>query len=391
MKKVLSLSGIALSVLAICSLFVVSCNKENEQTKTPKPESSALKEQEKPIKTFAELDAKVNIEEGILKFETEKDLIRTVNFLTNANTAEIVKWEKSLNDFTSVYNYYLQANSIETKDTTYEGYNKLKQSFKGKVKFTDDGIEPLINNGNVFGRITNSDGFYKIGKNIVSYFSNKVISADNMDKIKKAHMTLVTDSAMNIYVHDLVLNKNSNPNLSTRNFDPVCSACPFSSLQDRIFDRDGDRYKIIAEYQFLDNSSGFPNFFKAYSVNLAMRFRRRKAFNIYGATQNYGGVSWVFRGIGYSGSAIPDALGNICSFGPQSFDINDSGNRSNGVYDNNIPIFINESPTPFSQFTLCNSFYSELGFPSQSCVYKTSLEAFPAQLPSINTSFKCGL
>ncbi|NJN34483.1 MAG: hypothetical protein HC817_09750 [Saprospiraceae bacterium] len=213
MKKVFNLSRIALCLMAIYTLFVVSCNKENLQTQTLKPESNALKEQEKPIKTFAELDAKVTVEEGILKFEGNDDVSKTLNFLQNSNKEEITKWEKSLVGFKSVFSKYEDFLIAEQKDTSYSAYFSLLAQYKDYVVQDENGnIKPIIYNGSLFGRFIDKCGIYKVGKEIIKYHKDKVIAAFSMSDIELAQTTLTSIPEKRILVHDLLISSNSNKN-----------------------------------------------------------------------------------------------------------------------------------------------------------------------------------
>ncbi len=280
MKKVVNLSRVALCVLAICSLFMVSCNKENEQTQTPKVESSALKEQEKPIKTFAELDAKVTIEDGILKFDENTDLSKTLNFLQNSNKEEIKKWEESLTGFKSVFSKYEDFLVAEQKDTSYSAYLLLLTQYKDYVVEDENGnLKPKINNGSLFGRFIDRRGIYKVGKEIIKYHKNKVIAAFSMSDIELAQTTLISDPKKGILVHDLHIGSNSEKKplgVSTRSVRYM-GPCEPSDYTENVY-TNIDCYgksKLINEFSLFDNSS---NFRSSVAVNIALRNRRDRWF-----------------------------------------------------------------------------------------------------------------
>ena len=122
-----------LIILAMCS-FLTSCKKDIETKVASTPKSSPNMELAKngdPSIKFSNLNAKVNVEKGILMFNTSDDFTKTIDFLGNATETEIAKWENSLTGFTSVTKNYLTARKA-MKET--ENIDSLQAVYSGKVR-----------------------------------------------------------------------------------------------------------------------------------------------------------------------------------------------------------------------------------------------------------------
>ncbi len=216
-----------------------------------------------PSVKFSDLNVKVKVEDGSLLFETLEDLQKVIDFLGKATPTEISKWENSLVGFTSVSRNYLDArdlkNDIDIPD--------LKLRYNGKVIIKDDGtIEPFISNGIHFGRIINEKGIYKIGKTIVQYYNNRVISIPDGDerKLQIAINTLKQDTLNGIYIHPLILGEipqnSSNNSVQTRSF---CSdGCPINEdgngigfTKQGFDDANSSQYKMVGKSRIVDNST----------------------------------------------------------------------------------------------------------------------------------------
>lgn len=247
----------------MCS-FLTSCKKDIETKVASTPKSSPNMELAKngdPSIKFSNLNAKVNVEKGVLKFNTLDDFTKTIEFLGNATETEIAKWENSLIGFTSVTKNYLTARKA-MKET--ENIDSLQAVYSGEVTIKNDGtIEPILENGKVFGRIVNEKGLYQVGKSIVKYSGGMVISIPDGDekKLSLAINNLKQDIANGIYVHPLKIgeiNPNLNNNaLQTRSF--CSSGCPVSNYGGyQGFDDDvQSQFRLTGNFSIVDNSYGY--------------------------------------------------------------------------------------------------------------------------------------
>jgi hypothetical protein len=136
----------------------------------------------------------------------------------------------------------------------------MKAKYQGKVRFLEnEAIEPLIDNGNIFGRIISEKGQYKIGQSIVQYHKGKVISIPDGDlnKLALAMRNLNEDVSKGIYVHDLFLGQKNPNDVQLRvAISPTCSnSCPVSQNLSKQVDMNGETYRLTATYDILDNGS----------------------------------------------------------------------------------------------------------------------------------------
>ena len=267
MKK---LSLVLLIMVSAVSFFMIGCHKDLEPTYSTS--ANGLKAIQtvdaKPIQTFAELNANVKVEDGVLVFASMKDFDNTINFLRDTSLArdakkqEIKKWEESFPTFVSVYKYYQMARQELLADSLNpNGFSNAKAKYGDKVHFlADETIEPVVRNGDIYGRIISEKGQYKVGKIIIQYYKDKVISISdgNLDKLSVAMRNLKTDKAQGIYMHDLFLGQKNPNDVQLRSISPTCSnSCPVSFDQSIILDGNntpnGETYRLTAKFDILDN------------------------------------------------------------------------------------------------------------------------------------------
>jgi hypothetical protein len=266
MKK---LSFVLLIVVSAVSFFIVGCQKDVAATySTTSIDGSKMTRSvdSKPIQTFAELNADVKIEDGVLVFATFKDFDKTINFLRDTSLPrsvkrqEIKQWEESFPTFVSVYKYYETTKQELLADSLNpNGFSNAKAKYRDKVHFlADETIEPMVNNGDIYGRIISEKGQYKVGKIIIQYYKDKVISISdgNLDKLSVAMRNLETDKAQGVYVHDLFLGQKNPNDVQLRSIiSPTCSnSCPVSFDQSIVKSMpNGETYRLTANYDILDN------------------------------------------------------------------------------------------------------------------------------------------
>ena len=352
----------------MCS-FLTSCKKDIETKVASTPKSSPNMELAKngdPSIKFSNLNAKVNVEKGILMFNTSDDFTKTIDFLGNATETEIAKWENSLTGFTSVTKNYLTARKA-MKET--ENIDSLQAVYSGKVTIKGDGtIEPILENGKVYGRIVNEKGLYQVGKSIVKYSGGMVISIPDGDekKLALAMSNLKQDILNGIYIHpiklgDITPNLNNNA-LQTRSFCSIgCPTSNYGGYQD--FDDDiNEQFRLTGNFSILDNSSivdasgcaGGKAILVNISVNANVTFDKWvKPFGLswrWRETSSDGGFNWGFGwGIdininGFTGFYYPLQIfsGGVADrqqAGGWSWDVTNSGH----VY-TNIPLWKGNLP-----------------------------------------------
>jgi hypothetical protein len=206
-----------LFMLVATALLLTSCQKDVVNTsvsetgvekvlQTPSKEDMNLMKNGDPSFTFANLNAKVTLENGILVFETAEDWHKVTNFLQKAAAIEISKWENSLSGFHSNYrNYFNAKKELEATDNI----ELVKSKYLGKISFDDEGnIKPLIEMGKTFGSIINELGMYRIGTTLIGYFADKhfTIWDGKVETFNYAKSTLKTDTSKGIYVRNLLIN-----------------------------------------------------------------------------------------------------------------------------------------------------------------------------------------
>lgn len=308
MKKLFLLLPI---VVLAASIFVVGCQKDFKTTMNTSSEGVKLIESsiKKPIQTFGELNVSVKVENGVLTFNSFNDFERTINFLRDttmnreAKKQEITKWQESLPLFVSVYqNYEMAHKELIADSLNPKAIDVLKTKYDKKVVFLDDDmIEPLINNGSVFGRIISDKGYYQVEKGIVQYYSDKVISIPdgNFDKLELAKRTLETDTIKGIYVHDLFLGQHkSNALQLRRTAQPTCSnSCPAYFETAPTFAMNGETFRLTGKFDILDNGGtyvGNPNRNIDISININIYQSRKRWWGGYSASYSWGGFDWGF-------------------------------------------------------------------------------------------------
>jgi hypothetical protein len=132
-------------------------------------------------------------------------------------------------------------------------YNQWKAKNANKVLFKPDYIiEPLIDNGNAFGRIIGEKRQFRIGKNIIQYWEDKVISIPDGDnnKVEIAKQTLRHDPLQGILIHDLKIRKPEDlqSGLNVRGTCP--NTCP-SYAQLTQF---SGKFRLRVKHDVIDNS-----------------------------------------------------------------------------------------------------------------------------------------
>jgi hypothetical protein len=252
MKK---LSFVLLIVVSVASIYLYGCQKDVTVNATV-----ANANQKDVIALFVDLKANVTASDGVLTFSTPKDLERTVKFLEHAPKDEITKWEATLQGFISVTKNFVSAKEDLMDVETKEQYEMWQRRYADKVAFQPDStFRPLIDNGSNFGRIISEKGMYKVGKSIVQYWNDKVISiADgDLQKLEEAKNNPEMNKDKSVYIHDLFkktsteANRNGSVELRT-----LCSnSCPGLSQQTI----NNGKYRIRCYYNVVDNSGYFQN------------------------------------------------------------------------------------------------------------------------------------
>jgi hypothetical protein len=300
---------------ALTALFVVSCGKEVQKEETQKPAVTWENSLKAPkITAIADLKADVKVESGMLHFKSFDDLKDVTNFLSNAPKEEIMKWENSLKDFTSVHKYLDMAKEELRLDSLNERkFNELKTKYAGKVKFIDKNqlLRQIIPNGSIYGRIIGLGGEYKIGKSIVLYHKGKVISIPDGDenKLEVAKSSLQNNPKEGIFLHNLRV-EDDIKSLKTRDdsghFDWNCSNnCPVYEYRSAEGPANGEYYWLTQEFDMLNNScwrvwddpyyETHPyNIELDVSVHIDIEHRRRRGWLIHYYTPTYGGFNWGF-------------------------------------------------------------------------------------------------
>ena len=307
MKKLFMLS---LVVALAASFLVVSCNKDLTSTlSTPDGIKLVSTAVQKPIQTFAELNAAVKVEDGVLVFNTLKDLERTTNFLRdtsmprNAKKEEIAKWEASIPSFTSVYKYYERAiQDLMIDSLNPHAIDVVKAKYGNKLHYlNDDMIEPLINNGTVHGRIIGEKGMYKVENSIVQYYKDAVISIPDGDlaKLDLAKQTLQTDTSKGIHVHDLVIGKNVANQLQLRGrIIPTCSNSAWTFDEPTaILAAHGETFRLTGRFDIIDNGIIAGHIFSRIvdvGVRINIYQQRQRWWGGWSSSYAYGGFNWGF-------------------------------------------------------------------------------------------------
>jgi hypothetical protein len=194
---------------AFTTLFVASCSKESQKSDNKITSEQGDDWLNAPkITLFSDLKSEVKVVNGNLHFKSSIDLKNVINFLRNAKKEEIVKWENSFSDFTSVHKFLDMAKTEFRQDTLNKNkFNELKNKYEGKVTFIDKGqrLKQIISNGSIYGRIIGLNGEYRVGKSIVFYYKGKVISIADGDesKLQEAKNSLQENSKAGIFVHNL--------------------------------------------------------------------------------------------------------------------------------------------------------------------------------------------
>jgi hypothetical protein len=322
MKKLFIL---LLIVVSAASIFIVGCQKDLNTTVSTSTEGVKLiaSPVQKPIQTFTELNAEVKVENGVLIFSSFNDFDRTINFLRDTSMKrdvkkqEIKKWEESLSPFISVYKTYEMAYQELVADSLNpKAIDVLKGKYSNKVRYLSDGmIEPLINNGNVFGRIISEKGMYKVGNSLIQYYDDQVISIPDgsLEKLDLAKRTLETDTSKAIYVHNLFLGQNkSNALQLRRTITPTCSnSCPAFFETAPTFSMNGETFRLTGKYNIVDNGGTFMgNVTRTVdvAVNINIFQSRKRWYGGFSASYSFGGFDWGY-GWGFDLSIIaPDGV-----------------------------------------------------------------------------------
>ena len=281
-----------LIILAVCS-FLTSCKKDLN------PSNEAITSQkEEKIKYFADVKANVSVSDGVLTFEKSQDLTRTINFLRNASKEEIAKWEESLGHFESLSKMYIDSKNELMAVETDTDYKQWKAKFSDKVILEKDGIiSPLIETGIAYGRIIGVKKMYKIGKTIVLYHGNKVISIldGDINKVEIAKQYLTNDTSKGIFMHDL---KIKSPQDAQKNGLTVRSVCPNSCNPSVQLTRQANEFRLRVRHDVYDNSSFLPPgpycndiFFLKVDVEVSMQVDLEKK-RWYGWAGDRSGFEW---------------------------------------------------------------------------------------------------
>jgi hypothetical protein len=312
MKKVY----FALALCCVVSMvFVVSCSKE-EQKQEKSSDSLNYEDVSKKwsISTFADLKVMVEVKDGILNFKSVDDWEKVVGFLKKAPKEDILQWENSLNGFTSVHKFAeLAKNEFKIDSLNQNKFKELKSKYYGKVNFIDnkERIRPMIENGQVFGRIIGLNGQYKVGKTVVQYFKDKVITVLDGDehKLNEVKISLKDDQRNGVNVHNLHLKieQNNTNGLNQRNGWTCPNNCPDytyresegpgspnSGLED-------EEFWLTQEYWAYDNSVFFDEWHNGsygktiemdISVDIDIEHRRLRWWG--GWSPTFGGFNWGF-------------------------------------------------------------------------------------------------
>jgi hypothetical protein len=301
--------------LALClagiMMFIASCSKENQKVEDQKPAVTWEDWLKAPkITTLSDLKADVKVESGALHFKSKEDFKNVINFLDNASKGEIVKWENTLNDFTSVHKYLDMAKEEFRLDSLNERkFSELKIKYSGKVKFIDKDqrIRQIIPNGSIYGRIIGLNGEYRIGKTIVLYYKGKVLSIPDGEenKLEAAKNSLQNNPEDGIFVHSLRVDDDIK-SLKTRDqgtFNWNCSNnCPVSSEKSAEGPANGEYYWLTQEFDMVNNSCwgtfSDPNGNCPYDIHIDVRakidieHRRRRGWLIHWYSPTFGGFNW---------------------------------------------------------------------------------------------------
>lgn len=184
-----------LLILSAAVLFLVSCSKNNSESKLENDISE------------------VYVDNGILVFKDFTAFSNTLKSLNSFTDVEKDNWEKRVG-FISFRTKFSRINSELEKETSLESFNRTIAKASKILRIENEEIKPMVND--YFSSIVNPEGIVRIQNDYYRFYQDyeTIVLNGSVDKVKRASETKSENKDQGIYSYKT--NGNSIPFISNR-------------------------------------------------------------------------------------------------------------------------------------------------------------------------------